>query len=409
MNISTYYSFLERVQSHLDTQSQFDKGMLTFNSLRRVVKALNCKHNPHRYSHSPYPCGICEVCRGNQVYKQFQRISSNTFDPLIHDYYSIGLSLPRWPDEIPVIDGCRNFGELLFTTPTLFQPSKDIPLHSILSGIRTVGREAIQDCFPGMKLGMFFGLHVVNDYMMFSPHIHSVLCGTAIDESYWPLEMDVKGRFPELGQAWRTILGGRHSLSVRNVQKMLLINWADRLSEYLAQVFLQYKAGFIQPGTFPTANTAFNTFARMTQEDIEALKPIIRQAVVSDPACVYLKKVDMDLKAQKFSPAKAYKKVIEYAVTRPFKHTEFRELGAGMVSANVIEDGKKKYIGDFPTLVRRMLQYFSIYGVRRFQAYGLFHPGMGRVRHQAFIKAMNGGYPRVKKSVSEANRRRQAS
>ena len=402
MSISAYKIFLEKVFNHTRCFSLYDYGLMTDEGVKKVSQAYFCVLNTSNPLRRDNPCQVCEICRGRQVSWQYKRISKQTFSPQVHNYYSVVLALPRWPVGIPVIDGCNSLGELLFVTPRLFTPLKGIPLNTVLSGFRREGRNSIQDCFPGLKLGMFVGLHIVNGYLMFSPHLHVILCGTAIVESYWPLKMDVNGRFPELGHAWRAAIGDR-GISARDVRKNLLIHWADRLSEYYVQILQQYKAGFVPPETFSTANIAFNTLTRMTVEDIEALKPIIRQAVISDPACVAVKPIEMDPVEKKVDPVKGYEYAVRYAVARPFKHTQFRDLGGGMVSVQFLKDGERKYIGDFPTLLRRMLQFCSVYRVRRYQPYGLFHPGMGRDKFAAFVKAMNQGYPRNKKvaSVSE--------
>jgi len=396
---STYFTCLENLLSHFHSLPEKDYGLMTHHSWNRLSKAVKCKHNLSNPSRNPYPCLVCEVCRGNQVYSQFMKISSRTFSPLMshNHYYSIVLSLPKWPVGIPEINGCRNFGELFFVTPSLFQHLKDVPLNSTLSGFRKEGKDAIQDCFPKIKLGMFLGLHLVNDYMSFSPHIHAILYGTGIDERYWPLSMDQSGGFPMLGEAWRSVVGGRGK-SVRELKQELLIHWADRLSDFSIEYFLQCKAGFIKPETFTTANIAFNLLTGMTVEEIKALKPIIQQAVLSDPSCVYVKPIQSDLKAKELNPAKAFQKVVEYAVARPFKHTDFRDLGGGMVCASFLKDGERKYVGDFQTMLRHMLQYFSVYRVRKYETYGLFHMGGGCGKRKAFIKAMNAGYPRAKKA-----------
>ena len=390
-SIPSYYTFLSNLFLH-SNQAHRDVGLVTDLSLKRLGKAMNCSHNRSAYSQG-YPCGICEVCRDRQISWQFQQVSKKTFSPLTHDYYSVILSLPKWPTGIPEFDGCKNFGELFFVTSHLFRTGRDVSLSQVLAGFRKSGMGAIQKCCPGLRLGMFSGLHLVNDWMMISPHLHVILCSTALDEKYWPLKMDEQGVFPELKQAWRSALGGRRGMSLREFNKQLLEHWADLLSTYSVQVFERYRAGFL-PARFVTKNVAFRTFTGMTAADIEAMGPLIRKAVLSDPNCVHVLKIAVDPRSGEFDPVTGHKFAVKYALSRPFKHIDFRDLGGGMVSAQVMKDGKRRYVGDFQTLQRRMLQYFSVFRVRRYQAYGLFHTGRGMAKHAAFVRAMNEGYPR---------------
>ena len=281
-----YYQLIQSIHTHALTQSNHDFGLLTNDSITKVAKTVTCSHNLSNPSCSAFPCGVCEVCRGKQAYGLSKDIIRRTFSAFTHDYFSITLSLPKWINWIPELNGCRSFGELFFITPNLFDPSANIPLNSTLSDLRKAGVNGIQQCFPTLRLGIIVGLHLANDFMLYSPHLHILLCGTGLEESYFPLKTDKQGKFTELGQAWRSVIGvnGGRGISVRHFKKQLLEYWADLLSAYCVNVFLQYKAGFI-PG-LKTQNIAYNTFTQMTVADIEALKPVIHQAILSDPACV---------------------------------------------------------------------------------------------------------------------------
>lgn len=391
-NLSSYFIFLDALASRLSSNPSRDYGLMTAEGIRRAYKAVGCLHRRPDLRGVNYPCGVCEVCRGSQVYRQFQKVSRRMFSSLKHDYYSVILSLPTWPDGIAQVGGCKSFGELFFVTPSLFDAGKEVLLNGVLSGLRRTGVEAIQGCFPGMKLGLVACLHLVNDYMMFSPHLHVILCGTAMDNDFWPLEMDQAGRFPALGQAWRTVLGGRRGMSARRFGWMLHERWVELLSSYCMQTFDRYRGGF-RAGV-ATKNVAYGTFSGMTAGQVEALGPLIRRQVMSDPRCVQVKRIAINPKTGKVDLERSYKYATKYALRRAFRDVEFRDLGGGMVSAQVVKDGERRYAGDLETLQRRMLQYLSVSRVRKYEGYGLFHAGCGKVRHQAFVKVVNEGYPR---------------
>ena len=402
-----YFHFLESLVPHA-LNPNYDLGLMTDQATKNLIKAIRCKHNIHNPNRSLFPCRICEVCRGNQVYRQFLSINQKTLSPLHHTYYSVVLSLPKWVDGMFDKKECNTFGELFFTTPHLFHSNKDVPLNSILSGFRKQGVRSIQQCFPEVKLGMFVGLHLVNDFMQFSPHLHVILCGTALDHTYLPLKMDDNGCFPTLSQAWRTPLGGRRGMSVSTLKDQLLINWADSLSSYSVSTFQQYRSGY-DLHKINTQNTAYRILSQMSESDIQALQPMIRSAILHDSNCVFVKKIDTDPRTGGLDPEMGYKFALKYALSRPFKNIAFTDLGDGNVTAlhssnlasKYSDDRSNQFIGSFETVKNRMLQFFSVFRVRRYQGYGLFHSGKGQDSHKMLIIAMNKGYPRP---ISSANR-----
>lgn len=347
-----------------------------------------------RFSYTPdalHPCGRCEVCREYAVRERFHSLSERMLSPVVHDYAAFTLSLPKWPDVLPVVDNCKSVGELLYWTPELV----NLEMKDILRDMKAMAFGCVESCFPGCRVGVGLFLHFTNDFLQFSPHFHGVLCATGLDASYWPLKR-VKGEFPKMGDAWRKVLGqGKRSL--RDFRSELHERWADGLGSFYENILTKCHVSML-PG-MDTTNIGYRLLQRHP-DVVKDIGSVIAEAVRDDDRCLKVEWMKRDRVTGEEDPEGVFGKVLRYGLSGSMKSTEFRGLGGRMFSVVFRQNGRIRSCGDRPLLYRRLAQlHYASQGVRRYQVKGLFGAalgGRGKAYGRAFVEAMNRGYPRPK-------------
>jgi len=392
---SVYFQLLN--DTHRKAFYLDDVGLVPGSPSSVLKRQVGCARNIDNPYHRDYPCGACEVCMEKGVVRKLLKLSQRMLDPEIHEYVFFTLSLPKWPFGLPVVDGCKNLGELLYWTPPLIaEPCREgLGMQDILGGLKAVGFRVVESCFPDSVLGVVLFLHLADDYLQFSPHLHGVVCATALAKDCWPLKRDSRGGFPDMARAWRRALL-RGGVSAREFQKMLHERWAEGLGRFFEEKLKKCSERSV-PGV-ETKNVGYR-FLNAHGHLANGIGDVIRDAVLADSKCVDARRMSRNVVTDEEDPAAAFRGVLGYGLDGHMKSTEIRSQGGWMYTVGFWLNGKWRSCGKHDVLCRRLVQLaYAGKGVKRYQAKGLFAAalgGRGRAYGDAFIAAMNRGYPRA--------------
>ena len=377
-----------------------DPGLAPGNIAKVLYPLRKCKRNEGFHFRGRYSCGKCEVCIANKFRVELDSITGRMFDPDIHPLVFFTLPLPQWPDGLPVINNCKNVGELLYWTPALLDKSSrdGFRMNDILLEFKRMAFDCVESCFPNCKIGVALFLHLSNDYLQFSPHVHGVICVTGMDKQYWPLKK-VNGQFPDLAKAWRRVLGpGKRSL--RSFRDELHDRWSNGCGTFFEKILTNCRQGIL-PG-IQTENIGYQ-FIRQHPDAVVNIGSVISEAIRDDKKCVRAQWMKINKATGLEDPEGALGNVLRYGASGNMKTTEFRDLGAGMFSVVFQKGGIRKSCGKHDVLCRRLAQLrYASKGVRRYQLKGLFGAalgGRGTPYGRALTQEMNKGYPRTQQGA----------
>ena len=390
-----YYQ-LENSASH-NLHLSDDEGLVPSDVTTPFLPIEECKWNEDSPIRGIWPCGRCEVCLGYGLGRRVTSIVSRILDPTIHPMVSFTLSLPKWPVILPVINNCKNVGELLYWTPALLD-GDCLGMRDILNAYRKIAFNVVESIFPDTRIGVALFLHLANDYLQFSPHLHGIICSTGIAEEYWPLKM-VNGEFPELGQGWRRVLG-KEKMPLRDLKNELQIGWADAVGNYFQDILSVCKQNIL-PG-IQTKNIGYQ-FLKNHPGVVNNVGHEISSAIRADKKCVYVKWMKVNSAIGLEEPVAALGNVVGYGASGNLKTTQFEKERRGRYSVFFKKSGSNQSCGKHDVLCRRLAQLrYASKGVRRYQLKGLFGAalgGRGTPYGRALTQEMNKGYPRTQQGA----------